>query len=155
MQAIIRENDIQIKKVEATRLGEVDLENVQFGRTFTDHMFSADYSDGNWVNLKIEPFGPLAMNPATAILHYGQGIFRRHESLSGRIGEGAGVPAGDEYAAIELFSAAHGDTRDSGAPVYGCTFSMVAVRCRLGAARGRRIIVHPAFCIFYRRVRRH
>lgn len=75
MQAIIRENDIQIKKVEATRLGEVDLENVQFGRTFTDHMFSADYSDGNWVNLKIEPFGPLAMNPATAILHYGQGIF--------------------------------------------------------------------------------
>lgn len=75
MQAIIQENNIQIKKVAKSRLSEVDLDKVQFGRTFTDHMFSADYSDGVWGNLKIEPFGPLAMNPATAILHYGQGIF--------------------------------------------------------------------------------
>ena len=30
---------------------------------------------GNWSNARIEPFGPLSLSPAAAVLHYAQEIF--------------------------------------------------------------------------------
>ncbi|QLY33506.1 branched-chain amino acid aminotransferase [Nocardia huaxiensis] len=46
-----------------------------FGRYFTDHMVSIDYADGQWGNARVEPYGPLPMDPATMVFHYGQAIF--------------------------------------------------------------------------------
>ncbi|MFC4374320.1 branched-chain amino acid aminotransferase [Nocardia halotolerans] len=46
-----------------------------FGRFFTDHMVSIDYADGQWANARVEPYGPLSMDPATMVFHYGQAIF--------------------------------------------------------------------------------
>lgn len=46
-----------------------------FGRFFTDHMVSIDYTDGAWGNARVEPYGPLSMDPATMVFHYGQAIF--------------------------------------------------------------------------------
>ncbi|MFC9877840.1 branched-chain amino acid aminotransferase [Nocardia salmonicida] len=46
-----------------------------FGRFFTDHMVSIDYADGQWGNARVEPYGPLSMDPATMVFHYGQAIF--------------------------------------------------------------------------------
>ncbi|MEU7140723.1 branched-chain amino acid aminotransferase [Nocardia sp. NPDC046473] len=46
-----------------------------FGRFFTDHMVSIDYTDGEWTNARVEPYGPLALDPATMVFHYGQAIF--------------------------------------------------------------------------------
>ncbi|MEV6365044.1 branched-chain amino acid aminotransferase [Nocardia asteroides] len=46
-----------------------------FGRFFTDHMVSIDYADGVWGNARVEPYGPLSMDPATMVFHYGQAIF--------------------------------------------------------------------------------
>ncbi|MFI6044367.1 branched-chain amino acid aminotransferase [Nocardia sp. NPDC051321] len=46
-----------------------------FGRFFTDHMVSIDYTDGEWANARVEPYGPLALDPATMVFHYGQAIF--------------------------------------------------------------------------------
>ncbi|MFD6393100.1 branched-chain amino acid aminotransferase [Nocardia sp. NPDC060259] len=46
-----------------------------FGRFFTDHMVSIDYADGEWGNARVEPYGPLSMDPATMVFHYGQAIF--------------------------------------------------------------------------------
>lgn len=47
-----------------------------FGSIFTDHMFNMDYSQENgWHNLRIEPYGSIALDPSTMFLHYGQGIF--------------------------------------------------------------------------------
>ncbi|MEV6659062.1 branched-chain amino acid aminotransferase [Nocardia fluminea] len=46
-----------------------------FGRFFTDHMVSIDYADGHWGNARVEPYGPLSMDPATMVFHYGQAIF--------------------------------------------------------------------------------
>ncbi|MBA8795474.1 branched-chain amino acid aminotransferase [Friedmanniella endophytica] len=47
-----------------------------FGDHFTDHMATATWtaSDG-WQDSAIVPYGPLAMDPATAVLHYAQEIF--------------------------------------------------------------------------------
>ena len=47
-----------------------------FGKYFTDHMFMMDYSEGQgWHNARIIPFGPIAIHPASTVLHYGSEIF--------------------------------------------------------------------------------
>ncbi len=53
-----------------------DDDQLGFGTIFTDHMFNMDYApDKGWHNPRIEPYGPLMMDPATMVLHYGQGVF--------------------------------------------------------------------------------
>lgn len=47
-----------------------------FGKHFTDHMVSIDWTvDEGWHGHRVEPYGPLQMDPASAVLHYGQEIF--------------------------------------------------------------------------------
>lgn len=67
--------DIKIQKTENSRLNEVDFENINFGRVFSDHMFMADFKDGEWKNFEILPFQNLSFNPAFNSLHYGQAVF--------------------------------------------------------------------------------
>ncbi|HEX9032224.1 MAG TPA: branched-chain amino acid aminotransferase [Streptosporangiaceae bacterium] len=52
------------------------LESPGFGQVFTDHMVSLRWStDRGWHDGKLEPYGPLVLDPATAVLHYSQEIF--------------------------------------------------------------------------------
>jgi branched-chain amino acid aminotransferase len=67
--------EIKINKTKASRLSSVDFENIQFGRVFSDHMFVADYTGGEWQNFEILPFQNLDYNPAFNSLHYGQSVF--------------------------------------------------------------------------------
>ncbi len=67
--------EIKINKTKASRLSSVDFENIQFGRVFSDHMFVADYAEGEWQNFEILPFQNLDYNPAFNSLHYGQSVF--------------------------------------------------------------------------------
>src|SRR5437868_8408993 len=46
-----------------------------FGTVFTDHMLVADYEPSGGWTARIQPYGPLALDPATAALHYGQSVF--------------------------------------------------------------------------------
>ena len=47
-----------------------------FGRVFTDHMVTVRYTEGQgWHDAVIGPRGPIALDPATAVLHYAQEIF--------------------------------------------------------------------------------
>jgi len=47
-----------------------------FGRAFTDHMVTIRYSEGTgWHDAKVGPREPIAMDPASAVLHYSQEIF--------------------------------------------------------------------------------
>ncbi len=53
-----------------------DENSLGFGTQFTDHMFNMDYNpDLKWHHPRIEPYAPFSMDPATMVLHYGQGIF--------------------------------------------------------------------------------
>jgi branched-chain amino acid aminotransferase len=67
--------DIKITKTNHSRLADTSFENLQFGHTFADHMFVADYADGEWKNFEIVPFGDIAVSPAMSALHYGQAFF--------------------------------------------------------------------------------
>ena len=53
-----------------------DDSKLSFGTIFTDYMFNMDYNpqDG-WHNPRIEPYASIDMDPATMVLHYGQGVF--------------------------------------------------------------------------------
>lgn len=67
--------DIKITKTNHSRLQETDFSNLPFGRTFSDHMFVADYIDGEWKNFEIVPYGEIGLSPAISALHYGQAFF--------------------------------------------------------------------------------
>jgi branched-chain amino acid aminotransferase len=47
-----------------------------FGSVFTDHMTTIRWSeDRGWHDARLEPYGPIVLDPASAVLHYGQEIF--------------------------------------------------------------------------------
>jgi branched-chain amino acid aminotransferase len=47
-----------------------------FGQVFTDHMITLRWSaERGWHDGKLEPYGPFALDPATAVFHYGQELF--------------------------------------------------------------------------------
>lgn len=53
-----------------------DQNNLGFGTYFTDHMFMMDYTEGvGWHDARIVPYAPIAMDPATMVLHYAQETF--------------------------------------------------------------------------------
>ena len=70
---------------------EAILANPGFGQYFTDHMILAEWtSEVGWHSERVVPYGPLALDPATAALHYAQEIFEglkayRHEDGSAHV----------------------------------------------------------------------
>jgi len=67
----------EIKVTYATTLKEKPASStLVFGKYMTDHMFIADYDEGQgWHDARIVPYGPLPLDPAAKVLHYGQEIF--------------------------------------------------------------------------------
>ena len=52
------------------------LANPGFGTHFTDHMVDVCWSvRGGWHRPRVSPYGPITLDPAAAVLHYGQEIF--------------------------------------------------------------------------------
>ena len=66
---------LNIQHIETSRITEVDFDNLDFGKTFTDYMFECDYKDGKWQNPTIKPYGPLTIDPSARVFHYGQAVF--------------------------------------------------------------------------------
>ena len=68
---------MQIEKILTTTPKEKPAaDTLGFGKYFTDHMFMMDYAEGQgWHNARIIPFGPIALHPASTVLHYGSEIF--------------------------------------------------------------------------------
>jgi len=55
-----------------------------FGKIFTDHMFLMEYSqEKGWHNARIVPYGPIVLDPASMVLHYGQEIFEGLKAYRG------------------------------------------------------------------------
>ena len=50
--------------------------NPGFGRMFTDHMVVVPYKEGQgWGRGTLKAYGPIELDPAASVLHYGQAIF--------------------------------------------------------------------------------
>ena len=68
-------NEIDIVKVAVSKIDTVDFENLSFGTTFTDHMFTCDFREGKWQTPTITPYAPFLLDPSAKVFHYGQAIF--------------------------------------------------------------------------------
>jgi len=75
-----------VTKAERSKLQDLDLDNLPFGRYFSDHMLEADYEKGEWKNVEIKPYQPLLLSPSVAALHYGQAIFEGIKAYKDRHG---------------------------------------------------------------------
>ena len=78
--------EIPVQKVSKSKLSEINLENLPFGKYFTDYMLEADYIDGEWKNVVIKPYGPFSISPSMAAIHYGQAIFEGIKAYKDREG---------------------------------------------------------------------
>ena len=58
--------DIKIQKTSQSKIKNIDFDNLVFGQNHTDHMFQADFIDGKWQNLRVEPYANLSLDPATS-----------------------------------------------------------------------------------------
>ncbi len=72
---MIAEQNIRVTRAERSKLHDLSLEELPFGRYFTDHMLEADYINGEWKNIEVKPYQPLVLDPSLAAFHYGQAIF--------------------------------------------------------------------------------
>ncbi len=55
---------------------EAILADPGFGQRYTDHMVRATWTaDQGWHDARLEAYGPISLDPATNVLHYGQAIF--------------------------------------------------------------------------------
>lgn len=66
-----------------------DVQHLEFGKAFTDHMFVMDYSlDKGWHDARIIPYQPITIDPSAMIFHYGQTVFeglKAYHSKDGKI----------------------------------------------------------------------
>ena len=76
-----------ITRVAKSKISEIDFDNLAFGKTFSDHMFTADYIDGQWTNMGIVPVSDLSIHPGNCTLHYGQSIFEGMKAFKNKNGD--------------------------------------------------------------------
>lgn len=74
--------NISTQRRPKSRLQEIDFNNLPFGKEVTDHMFVADFRDGEWTNLRVVPYANLQISPASPAIHYGQSIFEGLKAYS-------------------------------------------------------------------------
>jgi branched-chain amino acid aminotransferase len=79
--------DIAIEQVEKSRINQVDFDNIPFGRVFSDHMYVANYKNGEWGEARIVPYQPMQLSPANSAIHYGQSIFEGMKAYRNDKGE--------------------------------------------------------------------
>lgn len=121
---------VRIERSTALKIRPNDSELV-FGRVFTDHMALAEWTDTDgWSDPRVVPYGNFSLDPAAAVLHYGQEIFDgmkafraadgrvqlfRADRHSRRLAEGAPrlcMPAVDPDLTMALLLALVGVDRD-------------------------------------------
>lgn len=68
---------MEIKFIENQHLKtKPDQSQLGFGKLFSDYMFISEWNETNgWHDARIEPYGPIQLDPASMVLHYAQETF--------------------------------------------------------------------------------
>ena len=66
---------MEIVLTKNSKIKNVDFENLEFGKIFTDHLFVCKYSNNKWDTGKILPYDNFLISPSARVFHYGQAIF--------------------------------------------------------------------------------
>ncbi len=73
---------IKFTEKSSTRFNSINWDKLGFGKYFADYMFVAKYTNGEWNEGEIMPYGPFEIEPAMMTLHYGQTIFEGLKAYS-------------------------------------------------------------------------
>ena len=79
--------DIKITRTTNPKPLPDESKHLGFGSNFTDHMFVMDHDDDGWHNARIVPYGPLTLDPAASVFHYGGEIFEGLKAYRGADGK--------------------------------------------------------------------
>jgi branched-chain amino acid aminotransferase len=80
-------HSIPVTKNQNPKLPTYNMDEIAFGKNFSDHMLVADYENGEWKNVEIKPYAPFQVDPSCATLHYGQTIFEGVKAYKNEKGE--------------------------------------------------------------------
>lgn len=82
--------DIKVIKTDHPAQKPTDESKIGFCKTFCDHMFIAEYDEGQgWHDARVQPYTKFSIDPASPLLHYGQEIFegmKAYRYANGEIG---------------------------------------------------------------------
>lgn len=68
--------ELQVLPLETEKPLPGSINDIAFGRTFTDRMLALEFDRSKgWHSPRIQPYGPLQLDPAATVLHYSQEIF--------------------------------------------------------------------------------
>ena len=84
---MIAAEDFNITKIERSKLNDINLDNIPFGKYMTDYMLEVDYENGKWQTPEIKPYQPMLFAPSLAAIHYGQSIFEGVKAYKNADGE--------------------------------------------------------------------
>ena len=84
---MIAAENFNITRIERSKLNDINLENIPFGKYMTDYMLEVDYENGKWQTPEIKPYQPMLMSPSLAAIHYGQSIFEGVKAYKNANGE--------------------------------------------------------------------
>jgi len=79
--------NIEVNKINKSRLSEMDFQNIEFAKQYSDHMFIADFDGKEWKNSRIIPYQNISLSPANPAIHYGQSIFEGLKAYKSTTGE--------------------------------------------------------------------
>ena len=107
------------------------LANPGFGANFTDHMVIIDWDgEQGWHDPRVVPYGPITLDPATTLFHYGQEIFEGLKAY--RQPDGSIATFRPDQNCRRMQNSA-GNARTAGRIIYGIAPSAGGDRRRLGS----------------------
>ena len=78
---------IAIERTKKSRLGEIDFNDLEFGKYISDLLVVVDFLENKWNAPKIVPFGDMPMSPAMLSIHYGQSVFEGLKAFRNKDGD--------------------------------------------------------------------
>lgn len=78
--------EIEVVKTKVPR-PRIPSDQLGFGKYFADHQFLMNYEKGRWERPRIEPYGPLSIEPGACVLHYAQCLFEGQKAFRGKDGK--------------------------------------------------------------------
>lgn len=78
---------IEIQRIEKSKITSVDFSNLPFGSVYSDHMLECNFKNGAWETPVIKPFSPISLDPSSKIFHYGQSIFEGMKAYKDEAGK--------------------------------------------------------------------
>ena len=79
--------EIIVEPIQESKLASTNFNDLNFGKSFTDHMLECEWKDSKWQQPTIKPYGPIMMEPSAKVFHYGQAIFEGMKAFKDATGE--------------------------------------------------------------------